>query len=147
VFHSILVPVDGSAHAQRALAEAADLTRQGSAGLTVMTCAPDPTAWLLGGAGWGATVDLDQIIRDTDAQHRRLLDEAAAAVADAHPATVFVHGRPGRAIVQQVEEHGHDLVVMGSRGRGDVKSLLLGSVSHEVLQTSRAAVLVVHADS
>jgi nucleotide-binding universal stress UspA family protein len=146
VFHSILVPIDGSPHAQRALAEAADLARQGSAGLTVMTCAPDPTAWLLGGAGWGATIDLDQIIRDTEAEHRRLLDEAAAVVADANPATVFVQGRPGRAIVQQVEEHGHDLVVMGSRGRGDVKSLLLGSVSHEVLQTSRAAVLVVHAD-
>ena len=147
MFHSILVAVDGSSHAQRALAEAADIARQGNAGLTVMTCAPDPTTWLLGGAGWGASVDLDRVIRDTEADYRRLLEEAAAAVADAHPATVFVQGRPGRAIIQQVEEHGHDLVVMGSRGRGGVKSLLLGSVSHEVLQTSRVAVLVVHADS
>lgn len=145
MFRNLLVPVDGSEHAKRALAEAADLARGTGAGLTVMTVAPDPSTWLLSGAGWGAPVDFQQIREDTEKEYSSMLEEAIAGIEDVRPAVVLAHGRPAEAIVEQVREHGHDLVVMGSRGRGNVKSLLLGSVSHEVLQTSPAAVLVVHA--
>jgi nucleotide-binding universal stress UspA family protein len=60
-------------------------------------------------------------------------------------AKVLAHGRAGARILEEVERGRHDLVVMGSRGRGDVRSLLLGSVSHQVLNEGGTAVLVVHA--
>jgi len=44
-----------------------------------------------------------------------------------------------------VKRGADDLVIMGSRSRGDVKALLLGNVSHHVLHASPSAVLVVHA--
>jgi nucleotide-binding universal stress UspA family protein len=73
MFHSILVPVDGSAHAARALEEAVDIAGSADADLTVMTCVPDPSGWLLSGGGWGAAVDLGAITRESEQEYRQCL--------------------------------------------------------------------------
>ena len=52
--------------------------------------------------------------------------------------------QPKPALLKQIREGGHNLVVMGSRGRGAVRSALLGSVSHHVLHHSEVPVLITH---
>jgi nucleotide-binding universal stress UspA family protein len=147
VFRSILVPVDGSSHAKRALAEAVDLARSSGASLTVMTSAPDLPSWLLSGGPVDAST-AQTLLDENDREHQTLLRDAAAALPESMKAEmVLARGAPGRAIVEQVRSGGHDLVVMGTRGLAGVKSMLLGSVSHFVLQESGVAVLVVHAAS
>ncbi len=44
----------------------------------------------------------------------------------------IVGGRPADAIISAAERNGADMIVMGSRGFGDLKGLLMGSVSHKV---------------
>jgi len=147
VFHKLLVPFDGSAHAERALEEAIDLARLGGGSLAVVAVVPDVSKWALGGP-MAAPVDVTGLQERVESDYRTMLQEAASKLPDGvDAATALLHGPPAMAIVEKVRSSGSDLVVMGSRGRGDVRSVLLGSVSHEVLHTSPVPVLVVHAQS
>jgi nucleotide-binding universal stress UspA family protein len=146
MFHNILVAIDGSPHAGCALAEASDLAERNHAKLTVLICVPDPSSWMLSGAAFSGGIDFERLAEESEREYRGLLDSAVERLPqDVSVTKILVHGRPGAQILKQVAEGQHDLVVMGSRGRGEVRSLLLGSVSHEVLNAGSSAVLVVHA--
>jgi nucleotide-binding universal stress UspA family protein len=142
VFRNVLVAVDGSPQAALALAEAADLATVANARLTVMTCMPRPArSRFTGDPAFG--VDRDDL-RRAEREYQALIDAAVEELPAGLPAAkVISQGRPADAIVAQARAGGHDLIVMGSRGHGDMRSLLLGSVSHQVLHTSPTAVLIV----
>lgn len=57
--------------------------------------------------------------------------------------TLVRKGTPADAIAAVALEHGADVIVLGSRGLGEVSSLLLGSVARAVTRTAPAPVLVV----
>jgi nucleotide-binding universal stress UspA family protein len=146
VFHRILVAIDGSEHAQRALSEAIDLAQLSNARLTVMTVQQKPSTLLVGGPVV-PPVDMRSLDEALQLEHERLLEGAIDQVPeDMSVVKVLAHGVPASAIVEQARNDGNDLIVLGSRGRGEVASMLLGSVSHQVLQRSTAPVLVVHVD-
>jgi nucleotide-binding universal stress UspA family protein len=146
VFHRILVAIDGSEHAQRALGEAIDLAQLSNARLTVMTVHQKPSTLLVGGPVV-PPVDMRSLDEALQEEHERLLESAIAQVPqEVSVVKVLAHGVPASAIVKQARNDGNDLIVLGSRGRGEVASMLLGSVSHQVLQRSVVPVLVVHVD-
>jgi nucleotide-binding universal stress UspA family protein len=144
MFHSILVPLDGSPHADAALAQAVDLAGYQRARITLL-CAWRPFTWY-GGAAAPVGVDVQQLEDDVEAETRRIAEAARDRVPEGIDVdTAVVCERPADAIIREVERGGHDLIVMGSRGRGGLRSLLLGSVSTSVLHRSRVPVMVVHA--
>lgn len=148
MFRNILAAIDGSPHGARALEEAADLAQRNDARLTVMTSMPDPSGWMLSGGAYGGQIDFAALHEEVEREYHDLLDDAVGRVPPEIPVTkILTQGSPAARILEQLESGGHDLVVMGSRGRGATRSLLLGSVSHRVLNASPAAVLIVHAQS
>jgi hypothetical protein len=63
------------------------------------------------------------------------------------PVTTVLAGRPiGPVVIRQIMHGHHNLVVMRPRGRGAVRSALLGSVSHSVLNYSPVHVLIAHGE-
>jgi nucleotide-binding universal stress UspA family protein len=54
-----------------------------------------------------------------------------------------LYGQAAREIVTEAAEIGADVIVMGSRGRGDLAGLVLGSTAHKVIHLADRQVLVV----
>ena len=85
-----------------------------------------------------------QSAQDTAAGERRLLAEALAGWSGRYPdvkvSEQLEHGHPVD-VLTEVSAHA-DLLVLGSRGRGGLKGLLLGSVSHSMLHHAACPVIV-----
>jgi nucleotide-binding universal stress UspA family protein len=145
MFHNILVAVDGSPHADQALRHAIDLAECENARLTLMTAVVTPRATGYFGASGEVLSDL---VREAHSEAEAILQRARDNVpGDVSVTTVLTEEPIDPALIRQISDGHHDLVVMGSRGRGAVRSALLGSVSHYVLHHSPVPVLIVHADS
>jgi nucleotide-binding universal stress UspA family protein len=148
MFKNILIAVDGSPHSERAVEEAVDLATSSGASLTAIAVTPDivPFVYVGGYGGMVPPQSLGDLHDESRREHERMLNDVLGRLAgDVEVEKLIVQGSPAQAILAQAKEGGHDLIVMGSRGRGELRSLLLGSVSHHVLQASPVPVLVVHA--
>ena len=72
-----------------------------------------------------------------------LLVQAAAEVGRPAIARVCLRGAPGEALVELAETGHFDLVVVGSKGRGAVARMLVGSITDRLVHTCKRPVLVV----
>jgi nucleotide-binding universal stress UspA family protein len=139
MFRSVLVAVDGSRAAAKALEEAIDLARVEGARLTLITVAAPPR-WRVATFPFVVPYPTEE---DLDREAQEIVERAEALVPDDVPvSTVVRRGPAAKAILERIEAGEHDLVVMGSRGLGPTGSLLLGSVSRTVLAHSPVPVLI-----
>jgi nucleotide-binding universal stress UspA family protein len=137
MFKSILVAWDGSEHAKRALGEAVDLARTQDGRLTLLTVAAPLRVW----PGYVPPISEADLISSAE----KILAEGEALVPDGIPVSGrTAAGDPGLELVKRAAAGDHDLIVMGSRGRGAVRSAFLGSVSHYVLNHTTVPVLIIH---
>jgi nucleotide-binding universal stress UspA family protein len=144
MFHNILVAVDGSADADAALAHAIDLAQSEHTRLTLMTAVGELPLAVPLMAGDGPAQMTENVHREAETVIRHASDRVPADL----PVTTVLSEEPIRhALIRQIHGGRHDLVVVGSRGRGAVRAALLGSVSHYVLNHSPIPVLVVHAET
>jgi nucleotide-binding universal stress UspA family protein len=141
VFGNILVAIDGSPDAERGLGQAIDLAECANARLTIFSAVPAPPTLTYATPGASALADIQEKARE---ETESIVRAAVESVPQSVSVTSVVKDEPVKpALIAQIEGGGHDLVVMGSRGRGAVKSVLLGSVSHHVLNHAHVPVLIV----
>jgi nucleotide-binding universal stress UspA family protein len=142
MFRNILVCFDGSPQADRALTEAIDIASECRARLTILTAIARPPAWACTPTTAAA---LERLTPELERESQEILCAAVDRVPDSVSVTKILTREPIReALMHRIESGNHDLVVMGSRGRGAITASLLGSVSHYALHHSPVPVLIVH---
>lgn len=149
---NILVPVDGSEHAGKAARYAAVLAEQLGAEMELLYVGPDNLPDLLGlPRGMEDFATLDEVSHETFATIARKAANQAFDIArkaidndETVPKTLLRNGDPGEQIVERAKELPDCLIVIGPRGQGRVRKLLLGSVTNHVVHKAECPVLVVH---
>lgn len=138
MFKNILLGVDGSEHSLRAAQEAAALATCMEADLRIVVV-HDPVPSYLGEPNYQHAISA----RLEEAQE--ILQKATEAVGEipGELKTEILEGPAAEAILIVAETRHSDLIVMGTRGRGKLRGLLLGSQSQKVLQHAPCPVLVV----
>jgi nucleotide-binding universal stress UspA family protein len=143
MFRNILVSIDGSPHARQALSEAIDIAQAENSRLTLITSVRCSPVWAYSPATAAAAEPLKESFQE---EAKEAMRNAVERVPQSIGLTKIVTHEPIRpALMKQIEAGHHDLLVMGSRGRGAVASSVLGSVSHYALNHSPIPVLIVHA--
>jgi nucleotide-binding universal stress UspA family protein len=137
----ILIPVDGSSHALRAVNQVLELSKSGAALeislLNVQASIASGHARMF-------------LTREEIATYHQ--EEGLIALADARQClekaeVLYTHhidvGHAAETIVRFARERSFDIIVMGTHGRGGLLEILLGSVAHDVLKQSTIPVLLV----
>jgi nucleotide-binding universal stress UspA family protein len=143
----ILVAIDGSRTADEAAGVAAEISAATGADLHVVH-ALDLEAYMpyLGPEAWAISrEEMERAARDArtwvEGQAQRLRDRDGVKKIVSHPAIGF----PDREVVRLAEQIGAGLVIVGSRGLGGVRRMLLGSVSDPLVRHAHCSVMVVRA--
>ncbi len=136
MYKKILVPLDGSAHATRALQEAVKIAKMTQGKITLINVYPSGRS----------------VISSTKQQFSEILqNEGKTALAEGkklveslglEAETLLVDGDAIGQITKTANEGGFDLIVMGARGLGTLSELVLGSISHGVIKNAKCPVLI-----
>jgi nucleotide-binding universal stress UspA family protein len=137
----LLVAVDGSSAALRALHAAVALARQSEGSVHLVHAHEEPRVY--GEVALYVTPEKMRALQR--AQCEAVLDRAEAELkgAGVRYTREAIEGPLGRAIAQHAERLGCDAIVMGRHGESALGDMLMGSVAQKVLHASKLPVLLV----
>ena len=140
-YSNILIPVDGSEDAKYASRVAADLTKAipGKEMLHLLHCVR-PIPNLIGGE------QREKLIEEYKEEAESIFNSAKTILAETGNdcKTYIRYGEVASTITETAKELGCTLIIMGTRGMSELTSMVLGSVSHDVLQRATVPVLLVN---
>lgn len=137
-YTDVLVPTDGSEAAAAAIGPSVNLASTYGARLHALSVVDTMTM--------GIDVRSARLLDPLEETAREGLEQVEKQASRASVSTVrttIEHGSPYREIRSYVDEHGIDLVVMGTHGRSSIERYLLGSIAEKTVRTSSVPVMTV----
>jgi nucleotide-binding universal stress UspA family protein len=145
----ILVPIDGSPNAIRALKAAVNQSKAFGGEIVIVTVIPTPGILVQAPVGLGLPPDgISQYYDRQEESAGNLLDQAVSVcqkqgISNVKTQTVRADKSIVEEIIETAARRNVDLIVIGTRGLGGFKKLLMGSVSSGVVTHASCDVLVV----
>ena len=138
MYEKILVAIDQSPEAEKVLAAARELAQLSNAEVRVLHLRERE---IMGGRGGVLGYETGDEARATADHAVQTLAQAGIKTSGQARNTPFGHA--AREIVGEARDFGAEVIVMGSRGHGDLAGLVLGSTAHKVIHLADRPVLVV----
>jgi nucleotide-binding universal stress UspA family protein len=142
MYDSILIPTDGSEHAELAARHGLGLAERFDAAVHVVGVVDVSAA-----AGPFNAGGVDDAFVDRLKDQARSAVDAVEALADPSGdgslTSAVVRGEPGEAIVEYIDEAGIDVVAMGTRGQRGLRRFVTGSVTEDVVRHAHVPVVTV----
>lgn len=143
-YQQILVAVDGSQQSLTALTQAVQIAQADKAALTILHVANMRDLLVEETALDQKKEGLEDLTGRLHQSAKRAFDKCRDLIPDGQDVQYIAQiGSPGATIIKEAEKNGADLIVMGSHGRSDLESIVLGSVSRYVISHSGLATLVI----
>jgi nucleotide-binding universal stress UspA family protein len=142
----VLVPLDGSRLAERAIPVAAALARPGGS-ITFMHVVPDPEP--LRGIFGSMLATADDVLSMERETAYALMEETAGRWKDVlgqEPGILVKPGDPAEVILKGANDVGATMIAIASHGRGMAGRVAFGSVADRIARSSDVPVLIVHPD-
>jgi len=140
LFTNILVPVDGSDNSYRALDAALLLSEKLGSNITVIHVMEQVPITHI-----GSEKQLNEFLQAYKKENQEILSKCSEIAAQKGLTinTFLLEGNPASEILNISKKEKFDLLIMGRRGLGKFKELILGSISSKIVHHSPSAVLLI----
>ena len=142
VFSNILVGVDGSESSKKALQKAIDLAKALNATLHIVSVVKPIE---LAAIDYIPPEDIEEYEHEQIEKIKPCLNEAKKLAEEngLKPNVKILEGDPAEELMDYADDNNCDLIVVGYRGKGGFKRLLLGSTANNLVKYANQSVLVV----
>ncbi|MEW6696948.1 MAG: universal stress protein [Bacillota bacterium] len=144
MYKKILVPLDGSDRATKALSHAVELAKKLGAKVTLINVVPSLPPYVntaVDRLGQAQQAIIDELMRNG----KEMLEQYVSSISDKtlDVDTFIVMGQPADEILEKARAENYELIVIGSRGLGEIKGYIMGSVSNRVSRHASCPVLII----
>jgi nucleotide-binding universal stress UspA family protein len=141
LFQKILVPVDGSDFSIKAVENAVAIAEKFNSTVDLLAVIEIPTDKNVVVSEVGIVPGL--VVDTLNAETEELFAKLKSQYPNVTLNTLIRSGHPAREIVEE-SQNGYDLIIIGSRGLGEIKGFLMGSVSDRVSHHAKCSVMLIH---
>lgn len=144
MFEKIIVAIDESEMNQKVIKAAIGIAKDRDVHMTLVNVSKETVP---AGLQYVPADYMEELLTEMRKASKALLAEAKSYLSkqgDWQVETITLQGDPAHGILDYAKDHDQQLIIIGSRGLGGMKGVMLGSVSHKVSQLSACPVLIVH---